>query len=84
MSWKHSHPITDLKATDIVAISMYAADKLRINKKLKQRVESQKDFAEVRVLTVDASHSAEFKIVIIHLVSGQDNAGFMTSMERIK
>lgn len=54
-----------------------------MNKKLKECAESQKDLTEVRVLTVDASHSAEFKIVISHIVSGQDSAGFTTSRERV-
>jgi len=78
----HLNP--DIKTTDIVVISMYAADKLRLNEKLKkERSEFQEDLAEARVLIVDASQSAEFKIVIIRLVSGQDSAGFITSMERI-
>jgi len=72
-----THPTTDLDAADIVVISMYAGDKLRLNKKLKERAESQK------VLTADSFQSAEFKIVIIRLVSGQDSAGCMISMEQI-
>ena len=80
------YPTTDIKATDIVVVSMYGADKLRLTNKPKEkeRAESQKDLTEVRVLVLDASQSAEFKIVIIHLVFGQDSAGFMTSIKRIK
>jgi len=44
------HPSTDLKAADIVVISMYAIDKLILNEKLKERAEFQEDLAEVRVL----------------------------------
>jgi len=44
------HPSTDLKAADIVVISMYAIDKLILNERLKERAEFQEDLAEVRVL----------------------------------